>query len=46
MNHGTVEDNAFSDKVRNKIIDKLIININRRTDLLNLSYSLHDNRVT
>ena len=46
MNHGTVEDIAFSDKVRNKSIDRFIININRRTDLLNLSFTHHDNRVT
>ena len=40
-----VEGIAF-DKVRNKSIDRFIININRRTDLLNLSFTHHDNRVT
>ena len=32
--------------VRNKSIDRFIININRRTDLLNLPFTHHDNRVT
>ena len=46
MNHGTIEDIAFSDKVGNKSVDGFIININRCTDLLNFSFTHHNNRIT
>ena len=46
MYHRTVKNIAFSDKIRHKRIDRLIININRRTDLLNLSLTHYDDSIT
>ena len=45
MNHCTIQDVTFSDKIRHERVDRLIININRRTYLLNLSFAHHNNRV-
>ena len=39
--HRTVQDIAFTDKIGNERIDRLIVDIGRRTDLLNLSFA-HD----
>ena len=45
FDHQSVQNIAFADKVGDKGVDRFVINVNRRPDLLDLPFAHHDDRI-
>ena len=45
FDHRTAQDIALADKIRHKAVLRFIVDIRRRTDLLNLTFAHHDHAV-